>query len=90
MDQRSNDTQPAQEQVQTPRGKLLFVLVIVFIICGGNALGIFTGFLIWRITGKTAAAILSLVGLTLLALVLALVAAFAYFRALTGGKNSRG
>ena len=87
MDQETKQTQPAQGQVQSPRGKLLFVMVIVFIICGGNALGIFSGFLIWRFTGKTIAAVLALVGMTLLALILALVVALAYFRSLTGGNK---
>lgn len=49
--------------------KLLFTLLVVGILCGGNGIGILTAALIWKFTGAVAGAILTAVAITLLALV---------------------
>jgi predicted lipid-binding transport protein (Tim44 family) len=51
--------------------KLIYVMVVVFIVCGGNGLGLLMGGLIWRSTGRLGLAIGLMVGITLLAFLLA-------------------
>ena len=50
------------------RKKLVFVLLVVLILCGGNGIGIITAALIWKFTGAIAGAILTAVAITLAAL----------------------
>jgi hypothetical protein len=54
------------------KSKLLFVIVVVFIICGGNGLGLLMGGLVWRSTQRIGVAIAVMLGITLLALGLAI------------------
>jgi predicted lipid-binding transport protein (Tim44 family) len=49
------------------KSKLLFVIVVVFIVCGGNGLGLLMGGLVWRSTQRIGLAIAVMVGITLLA-----------------------
>ena len=48
-------------------GQLLFVLLVVLIICGGNGVGILAAGVIWKLTHHMAAAIVSAVIITVLA-----------------------
>lgn len=54
------------------RRKLTFVMLVVLILCGGNAIGIITAALIWKFTGAVAGAILTAVVITLVALLCAI------------------
>ncbi|MBR1781226.1 MAG: hypothetical protein IJ751_07495 [Oscillospiraceae bacterium] len=68
MDEKTEAPLPDPAPAQDPN-KLLFVMLVVLIICGGNGLGILTAALIWRLTGLRAAAILAVVGITVVAFV---------------------
>ncbi len=59
------------QEMKADRAKLLYVMVVVFIVCGGNGVGLLAGALIWRFTQRLVPAIVALAGLTLLALGLA-------------------
>ena len=48
-------------------GQLLFVLLVVLIICGGNGVGILAAGVIWKLTQHMAAAIVAAVFITVLA-----------------------
>lgn len=48
-------------------GQLLFVLLVVLIICGGNGVGILAAGVIWTLTQHMAAAIVAAVIITVLA-----------------------
>lgn len=61
---------------QTPdqgSGQLLFVLLIVLIICGGNGVGILVAGVIWKLTHMLAAAIMAAVAITLAAFIAAMI-----------------
>jgi predicted lipid-binding transport protein (Tim44 family) len=62
----------APASTSSSKTKLLFVLVVVFIICGGNGLGLLMGGLVWHATGQIGLAIAVMVGITLLALGIAI------------------
>ncbi len=47
--------------------KLLYVMVVVFIVCGGNGIGLLTAAVIWRKTRNLALAISMMLAITLLA-----------------------
>ena len=66
--------------VENTKYKMLFVLVVVFIFCSGNALGILLGAVIWVKTARMALAIGVLIGLSILGLLMALLVALYYFR----------
>lgn len=81
MQERNKKAAPQQSGKQPKKkGHLLFVLVFVFIFCGGNGLGILTSAVILLKTGRKLLAIGILLGITLLALLLAILVAVAYFR----------
>ena len=67
----------------SPKSRMLFVLVIVFIFCSGNALGILLGAIIWVRTARKALAIGVLIGLSILGFLMALLVALVYFRGVT-------
>ena len=73
-----------QPQVQTPvvipRARIIFVMIIVAVICGGNGMGIVAAGIYWKLTGNLSAAIAIVVGVTVGALVLAAVIALIYKR----------
>ena len=48
-------------------GQLLFVLLVVLIICGGNGVGILAAGVIWKLTHRLAIAIAAAVIITVLA-----------------------
>ena len=54
------------------RRKLTLALLVVLILCGGNGIGIIAAALIWKQTGAIAGAILTAVGITLVALLCAI------------------
>lgn len=58
---------PETSQPRQDPNRLLYVMLVVLIICGGNGLGILTAALIWKFTGALTAAILTAVGITVLA-----------------------
>lgn len=58
---------PETSQPQQDPNRLLHVMLVVLIICGGNGLGIVAAALIWKFTGALAAAILTAVGITAIA-----------------------
>ena len=58
---------PETPQPQQAPNRLLYVMLVVLIICGGNGLGILAAALIWKFAGALAAAILTAVGITVLA-----------------------
>jgi hypothetical protein len=62
----------APASTNSSKSKLIFVLVVVFIVCGGNGLGFLMGGLVWRATQKIGIAIAVMVGITLLAFGLAI------------------
>ena len=47
--------------------KLLSVMVVVFIVCGGNGVGILTGAVIWRTTQRLALSVAVTLAITLVA-----------------------
>ena len=49
--------------------RLKYVLLVVLILCGGNGAGIIAAALVWKFTGLLWGAVLTLVGITLLAFV---------------------
>ncbi len=51
---------------------LVFVLLVVLIICGGNGMGILIGGLLWKATERLSLAILAVVGITVIAFALAM------------------
>lgn len=53
--------------------RLKYVLLVVLILCGGNGAGIIAAALVWKFTGLLLGAILTLVGITLLAFAGAMV-----------------
>ena len=73
-----------QPQVQTPvvipRARIIFVMIIVAVICGGNGMGIVAAGIYWKLTGNLSAAIAIVVGVTVGALALAAVIALIYKR----------
>ena len=68
-----NDQKPAPEQQQGDPQKLIYVLLVVLIICGGNGAGILTAGLIWKLTGAIGAAVLAAVVITVIAFAAAML-----------------
>jgi len=66
MDDNRKDTPDPQKPGQDAK-RLAYVLLVVLIICGGNGIGILTAALVWKFTHLLSAAILSVVGITVLA-----------------------
>lgn len=66
-----------------PKSRMLLVLVVVFIFCSGNALGILLGAVIWVKTARKALAIGVLIGLSILGFLMALLVALFYFRSVS-------
>lgn len=67
--------------------RLKFVLLVVLILCGGNGAGIIAAALVWKSTGLLWGAILTLVGITLLAFLGAIALILSHTRK---RKNSAG
>ncbi len=63
MDQKSSSSPDQQNDPQ----KLIYVLLVVLIICGGNGIGILTAGLIWKLTGAIGIAVLVAVIITIVA-----------------------
>lgn len=69
-----NDQKPAPEQQpQNDPQKLIYVLLVVLIICGGNGAGILTAGLIWKLTGAVGAAVLAAVIITVVTFAIAML-----------------
>lgn len=60
---------PETPRPQQDPNRLRYVMLVVLIICGGNGLGIVSAALIWKLSGALAASILTAVGITILALI---------------------
>ena len=67
-----NDQKSTPEQQNDPQ-KLIYVLLVVLIICGGNGAGILTAGLIWKLTGAIGVAVLIAVLITVLAFAAAML-----------------
>lgn len=72
MEENAQNTPERQDSGQGT-GQLLFVLLIVLIICGGNGVGILAAGVIWKLTHMLAAAILAAVAITLAAFIAAML-----------------
>lgn len=66
MDDNFRESPDAREN-QSDASKLIYVMLVVLIICGGNGAGILAAALVWKFTHLLSAAILSVVGITALA-----------------------
>ena len=64
-DNAKND--PADREGGQGSGQLLFVLLVVLIICGGNGVGILAAGVIWKLMHRLAIAIAAAVIITVLA-----------------------
>jgi Flp pilus assembly protein TadB len=62
-----DENQKSAPNEQSERQKLLFVLLVVLIVCGGNGAGILTAALIWKLTGAVGIAVLAAVIITVVA-----------------------
>ena len=60
------------EGTNSTNGQLKFVLLTVLVLCGGNGVGIIAAALVWKATASVKFAILTLVAITVVALVSAL------------------
>jgi Na+/citrate or Na+/malate symporter len=78
---------PQQNPPQDPQ-RLLFVMLVVLIVCGGNGVGIITAALIWKYTGRVVAAIVAVTIITLLALAGALALILCHSRTLKERGNT--
>lgn len=65
----------------SPGAKLLYVMAIVLIVCGGNGAGLLAGAVIWRASRRTALAVAVMLAITLLAIGLAVCVLLACRRA---------
>lgn len=83
----NTDIQTAGQSVWSGN-RLIFVLVLVLIFCGGNGAGMLAGALIWKMTGQLKPAILAVVGITVLAFVIAMLAAVGYLRSVAASSKS--
>ena len=69
MDQKPRSSSDQQNDPQ----KLIYVLLVVLIICGGNGVGILTAGLIWKLTGAIGIAVLAAVIITIAAFTAAML-----------------
>lgn len=60
------------ENEQYPK-QLKFVLLVVLILCGGNGVGIIAAALVWKCTASLAGTILTVVAITIVAFLWAMV-----------------
>lgn len=66
-------SQPPEQRSTQDTKRLLYVMLVVLIICGGNGAGILTAALIWKSTGHIPAAVFAVVFITLLAFIAAML-----------------
>ncbi len=70
------ESRPENDGQEAPKRdpqRLTYVMLVVLILCGGNGASIIAAALLWKRTGQTAAAILTVVGVTAVAFLAAMV-----------------
>lgn len=72
MDEKAPDL-PETPAPQGDSQRLIYVLLVVLIICGGNGLGILAAGLVWKFTQNIVGAIIAVVAITVIAFVIAMV-----------------